>query len=258
MTIHNFASSVRYAGLCAIATMIPASSFAAAINYGDVDDFANGGALEYQEVTEDSGTDATPLFGAPEVVVNRLDFDPTAFASSANGAGDSDFTDGQLNFMIDALPGAGILSFDITESGSYSFGGLGTAATRADFGVLAEVTILEVDGVAVTPIDVVASNSASLNAVDNPGFAAPWSLGLRVELGPALSGMTFTEGVTLAEVVINNTLFTSSEAGTGAFIDKKDFFITPSGDLDPDNVVPEPAAALLATLALAGFAARRR
>ena len=119
------------------------------------------------------------------------------------------------------------------------------------------MTILEVDGAAIAPITVTASTSDSLNAVDDPGFAAPWDLGLLVELGSALTGMTFDEGVTLAEVVINNTLATTSEAGTGAFIDKKDFFIDPAGDLIPDNVIPEPTALVLAGLAAFGLATRR-
>lgn len=245
------------AGCVAVLCSVALSASAAPILYGDFDDIPPG-AIVYAEVQEDSGTDDPPLYGPPEVVVNRLDFDPTGFAASATN-GDADITDGQLNFMIDALPGAGVTSFSITEGGSYTLTGAGTAASFVGYGILVDVTILEVDGVALaTPISFSVDGSETLNLADDPGIAADWEFGLLVEFGPELAGIPFDEGVSLAEIVVNNTLVAVSEPGTIAFIDKKDFFIDPEGDLTPDGEIPEPTAAALALLAAAGFASRRR
>lgn len=242
--------------LCLYALSVASPAFAAPILYGDFDDFPPG-VVVYTEVREDSATDDIPLYGPPEAIVNRLDFDPTAFGAYAGGPGiNSDTTDGQLNFMIDPLPGTGVTSFLVSESGSFSLFGPGGAGTAVGYGVLVEVSILEIDGVSLgTPIDFTVNTSGSMDLTAGMAIASPWSLSLPVTFAPYIPANSF---VTLAEVVVNNTLVATSEAGSTAFIDKKDFFIDPTGDLDPDNVIPEPTAAVLAGLALAGFAARRR
>ena len=73
---------------------------AAAIDYGDY----VGIDVKYLQVTEDSGTDATPLFGTPNLAGNTLDFNPPSFNSSSSGAGGVDITDGTLTFMVEAKP----------------------------------------------------------------------------------------------------------------------------------------------------------
>ena len=82
----------------------------AAIMYGDFDDIPPG-VVMYTDVTESSATDpiSLPLFGAPTIVANDLDFDPMSFGATAPiGPSTADLTDGQLNFGFTALPGRGL------------------------------------------------------------------------------------------------------------------------------------------------------
>jgi len=112
----------------------------------------------------------------------------------------------------------------------------------------------------ISQFDVIVNNGSSFAAPGGLVQNAPWSLGTLVEFGPALASNGFgpDAAVTAGEFVLDNTLIAASESGSLAFIAKKDFTVTPGGPLDPDNVVPEPTAALLASLALAGVVARRR
>lgn len=263
MTPNIVNTFLRTVGFCAVSAILASPALAAPINYGDFSDIPPG-AVMYLDVTESSATDDVPLFGQPEVTVNELDFDPTAFGSSAAN-GDIDITDGQLNFGFETLPGTGIRSLLIEEGGDYSFFN-GSPLTSVNFGVFAKVTVTEVDGVALAPngpggqFDVIVNNGGTFNSPGGIVQNAPWQFGTLLEFGPALAQNGFgpMAVVTAGEFVLNNTLISSSEQGSLAFIAKKDFKITPRGPLDPDNVIPEPTAALLAGLAFAGFAARRR
>jgi hypothetical protein len=246
----------RFAALCALAVSAVSPALAASINYGDVNDFP-AGVVEYQDVTESSSTDNVPLFGAPDADVNKLDFDPQSFgSSSSNGA--VEITDGQLNFSFATLPGTGISSLLFSEGGDFTIFGVG-ASTSVNAGINANILVTAVNGVALAPGDqfnVAGSNTVSLTSV---GLSQPWNLGLLLEFGPSLTLEGFAPGslVTAGEVFLNNTLVTSSDPGTLAFIAKKDFNVTPTGSLDPDNVVPEPTAAVLAAIAIVGLARRR-
>ncbi|QDV72383.1 hypothetical protein [Botrimarina mediterranea] len=256
MKAYTIDSLPRLAALCALAISAVSPALAASINYGDFNDFP-AGVVEYQDVTESSATDAVPLFGAPDVDVNKLDFDPQSFGSSASN-GDLEITDGQLNFSFATLPGTGIDSLEISEGGDFTIVG-GSGSTTVNSGIYANVLVTAVNGIALAPADqfeVEGSTSASFNSV---GLSQPWNLGLLLEFGPALSLNGFAAGslVTAGDFVLNNTLVAASEPGSLAFIAKKDFNITPDGSLDPDNVIPEPTAAALAALALVGLARRR-
>lgn len=248
----------RLGALCAL--IAGQCALAAPINYGDFQDFADGGVVLYTDVTESSATSAVPLYDAPDIDINLLDFDPVGFGASAGGANPSPFlVDGQLNFGFETLPGTGIDSFTFSEGGDYSF--IGSPAS-VGFGIFAKITVTEVNGIALAPEDqfaVIGSNSNSVNAVGGFSFNNPWNLGLLVELGPALAANGFAAGsfVTAGEVVINDTLGASAGTDASAFIAKKDFKVTPGGRLDPDNVIPEPTTALLAIVGLGALAARR-
>lgn len=262
MKAYTIDSLFRLGALCALTLFAATSAQAAAITYGNLNDFP-AGVVEYQNVTESSSTDTVPLFGNPaegdnpKVVVNKLVFEPQSFGSSASN-GDLDITDGQLNFSFATLPGTGISSLQISEGGDFSIFG-GGASTSVNAGIYANVLVTAVNGVTLAPanqFNVIGSTSASYTSA---GLSQPWNLGLLLEFGPALSLNGFASGslVTAGDFVLNNTLISDSETGTLAFIAKKAFNITPAGSLDPDNVVPEPTAAALAALALVGLARRR-
>jgi hypothetical protein len=214
---------------------------AASISYGDFGPVAPG--VRFNDVTESSGTDAVPLYGAPTPFSVGLDFDPTSFVAFA-GAGGLDLTDGQLNFDIKSDSNlVGISGLNLSEAGDYTLFGNGTNATQALAGAIMRVTVTEIDGFAVAPIDLFASNaSIAFNLISNSGVVQPWSLGLFLNIAAQLNslGISFKAGATEVEVSIDNQLLASSEANTLAFIAKKDFRI----DLAP-NIIPEPTSTTL-------------
>lgn len=254
--------SLRLGAICAFAALACQPVMAATINYGDFEDYADGGIIVYQDVTEGSATSAIPLYGAPSIDVNQLDFDPIGFGAIAGGAnGSPTIVDGQLNFSFETLPGSGIDSLLIEEGGDYSFIGSGASV---GFGIFAKLTVTEVNGVALAPtsqFNVIGSVSNSANSPGGFVFNTPWSQGLLLDLGPALASNGFLAGsvVTAGEVTINDTLGALAQAGSSAFIAKKDFVITPGGDLTPDGEIPEPSTAILVVAGLlrAGFRRRR-
>lgn len=257
-----------FAWMVGVSLTIGAScSFAATINYGDFGPDYPPGVTIYQDVRESSGTDPIPpqRFGPPTLSGDNLDFAPTSFVASANGA-ESDTTDVQLNLGMQVVEGinnevgGGLTSLLITESGDYSLLGAGTASTSVVAGISADIDILEVDGVPITPISMFASSSISRDLVtDGPVALAPWNNGLLIEFGPVLAAnnVPFQYGVTKAEVVLDDQLVAIGEAGSVSFIAKKDFLLQPGVTPNPNFVIPEPASAVLA-LALLGCITQRR
>lgn len=245
---------------------VSSASRAASIAYGDFGPELPPGIVAYQDVREDSGTDPVPpgRFGAPTLGGNTLDFDPSGFTASGTG-GAADVTDVQLNFDVSVLSSEGVVAGGITsilftERGDYSLLGGGTAATQVAAGVAVSIDILAVDGAPIAPIHLFASSAILRDLVsDGPVVLAPWDHGVLVEFGPVLAAhaIDFEFGVTRAEVAIDDQLIAVSEAGSVAFVAKKDFRIDPGIVANPGFAVPEPSAALLALTALAGIAGAR-
>jgi hypothetical protein len=68
-----------------------------------------------------------------------------------------------------------------------------------------------------------------------------------------MNGQPFTLGVTKLSVDLDNALYAQSDAGTIAFIDKKDF-----GGLSVTVNVPEPATLCMAVMLGLGMVAWRK
>lgn len=264
----TFKNSRSYAWLaCLAAVLFVSSQASAAIMYGDFSDIPPG-AVMYLDVTESSSTDPVPppKYGAPTITGNDLDFNPTGFgASAADGNPSADITDGQLNFTFMTLPGAGLSNLAISESGDFTlFGAGGTASTSIAAGIYAEVEISEINQTALAnPISITATTQFTTDLVSSPGLNQPWGQVLFVDFGPALINAGFDPAedlVTKGDVAINDTLVAISEIdpATIAFIAKKDFKITPGGELDPEGEIPEPTALALTLLAVAGLGYRRK
>lgn len=238
------------AAALAVALLAPVAQ-AASISYGNFGPIAPG--ISFLNVTESSGTDPVPLYGAPAPYVTGLDFDPTSFVASATGGG-ADITDGQLNFTVMGQKDVAIGKIGLSEGGDYTLVGAGTAASQALAGAVIFVKVTEIDGSPVPAINLSPVNaSVGYNLPANGGIVNPWSLSLLVDVGAQLTSMQvpFVLGATKAEVAINNSLIAISEPGSVAFIAKKDFVI--------DIVtVPEPGTLALAGLALCGVGAASR
>lgn len=230
--------------LALLALLSNAAARGATINYGNF----NAPPVMFLDVTESSGTDTVPLYGPPDPFPVGIDFDPAAFTSSAtNGA--ADITDGQLNFTVMSAPGYGIVGLNLFEAGDYTLAGTGGAATGASAGAIVRATITQINGVAVAPINVGPVNASVGFSLPPGAIVQPWSLGLSQNIAAALQpGQLATK----VEFAINNTLVTTSETGTLAFIAKKDFRV------EIETFIPEPGTLTLVCLGGLGMVALRR
>lgn len=143
-------------GVCATA------GSAASIAYGDFGPVVPG--VHFRNVTESSGTDSVPLYGSPTAFSAGLDFDPMSFISFGNG-GNSDITDGQLNFGVEGETSmtqlVGISSINLFEAGDFTLAGTGTSATQLFAGTIMRVTVTQIDGVDVAPFNLFPSTLQS-------------------------------------------------------------------------------------------------
>ncbi|XAL99260.1 PEP-CTERM sorting domain-containing protein [Phycisphaeraceae bacterium D3-23] len=236
------------AGAIAVGTQTDA----APINYGDF----SGTTVMYLDVTETANSpgDTAPLFGAPSIVGDQLDFDPAGFSAAGNG-GSSDITDAQLNYTLMSAPGTVITSFTVSESGDYSLVGTGSAATQVAYGMsIASITVLEIDGAALgTPITLAAASAfGTADLSGGTTVATPWDLSISYDVNAALTaaGIDYDFGASKIEIVIDDSLFALSESGSAALIAKKNFTI------NTDTDIPEPGS--LALLGLGGLLIARR
>jgi hypothetical protein len=222
----------------------------------------------YLDVTEDANSagDDPPLFGAPNISGDSLDFDPVGFSASATGASGNDITDGNLKFDIVAKPGKYLTNVQFAEAGDATLAGFGTDATFVSVTAMLFIDIEEVDGVAITPVNVMASMAFTPSGAydlathggGGPLFSTGWSGSVTIDLLQALTdnNVPFVNGATRVTFNLDNTLTALSEAGTSSLIAKKDF-----DGLTVTANVPEPGSLALASLALLGLSAsllRRR
>lgn len=217
---------------------------AASIDYGDFGPVPPG--VRFNGVTESSGSDAVPLYGAPTAFSVGLDFDPTSFSAFGNG-GSNDITDGQLNLSMqgDTMGQlVAIESITVVEAGSFTLSGIGTVATRATAGAILRVTVTQIDGVDVAPISLAPVNaSVGFNLVANQGVNQPWSLGVTANIEGQLTSMgtLFTAGATRVDVVISNELLADSETNSIAGMEKQEFMVKATTNVVAGTPTPPPS-----------------
>ena len=255
-------------------------SSAAQVNYGT----HAGTHVCYVNVTEDSGVDEPlPIFGAPTVTGNSMDFNPIGYdASSTNGG--SDTTDSNLVFMVTAKSGSRISKLTLNETGDTTLGGnvtpgsMGTASAVFGSGVL---DIHEVDFQGINHISVPFSFTFNpsggtyflgTDGGGGPLFNTLWTGSVTLDIDAILIANGFTipqgpadpdGGATKISIDLDNTLQAVSQVNTSSTIGKKDFGAVvirsnvptePGGDVE----VPEPATSGLLALAASAALLRRR
>ncbi len=251
---HGF-TTTAISAVALFACSTPAS--AVQINYGDF----VGATVDFLQVTEDSGTDPTPLYGSPTVSADSLDFNPVSFNAFATGAGGVDTTDGTLTLMMMSQSGNFIDKIKFDEAGDFSlsgFSGNAFAAVTANF----FLDIQEVDGVGITPINITTAMTFTpsngdfdlINDGPGPLVDGTWAGLLMVDITQALidNNVPFVNGATKVSVTFDNTLTALSQDGTSAFIAKKDV-----GGVGI-TVIPEPASLGLLALGSLVMMGRRR
>lgn len=237
--------------LCAgVVAACGSAALATPINYGN----RAGATVDFLNITEDSSTDPTPLFGSPTAVVDSLVFNPVSFASfSSNGS--FDLTDGTLTTMVDARPGNFIPTVNITESGDYTLAGTGSPSTWCSASLSVFVTVYEVNDVAVNAFTqsftgTFSPNGGFFSLPANAANAAVWngSGTLNVDAMVAAAGFA-GQHATRIQITLDNSLITFSEPGTLAHIKKKQ-----SGGV----IINVPTPGALGLLGLGGLVATRR
>jgi hypothetical protein len=243
---------------CAALVIVAASNSAQAapINYGNF----SGATVDFLQVTETANfpQNIGPKFGAPTVIGDTLDFNPAGFAVTGIG-GSLGLMDVQLNFTIMARPGRTITDVNVDELGDFKLTGSGTAATQVNYALsLASIKVLEIDHVPLfAPITLNGLTvQGGKNLVANPGTGL-WSLSADYDVEAALlaKNVSFVSGATKIELALDNTLTALSQAGSIAFVAKKDA----SGVVVTVVTIPEPASMLmLASMSCTGILIRRR
>lgn len=243
------------AALLGLALLSGSEAFALVIH----GDFA-GSTVTYRNVREatNSAGDPEPLFGAPTIAGDTLDFDPVGFAASSSGGGAPDVTDANLVFEIEANASQIIDKLLLTEAGSYTLVGTGTAATQVQISAPVFIDIEEVDGVGINPLEIqtalVFSPGSIFNLPANGGVGVVWTGMLMVDITGALisNAISFADGATKISVDMSNILVALSELESTASITKND------ADGVTVTVLPEPATAHLLLLGLGAVLALRR
>jgi hypothetical protein len=252
-----------FAAFCAVLAVLvtSAAAHAATISYGNSPVIPPG--VQFLGVTESSGTDVVPLYGAPASYFPvGIDFNPTSFVASGT-SGSGDLTDGQLNFSavgtFTPTVKVAINKVTVNESGDYTLFGVGTSATSVSAGASIHVTVTEIDGVTLSTPVVLSPVNASIgfNLVANPGVLQPWSIGLTLDVAAQLTSLAipYTYGATKVDVVVDDTLIALSEASSAAFLAKKDFKVSLENNV---VIVPEPVQMSAVVLGAIGIMSRRR
>jgi hypothetical protein len=242
----RIAASIAFGGFVGVGSSLNA----APINYGNF----NGTNVMYQNVTEDSSTDPTPLFGAPTLTNDSLTFNPVSFGASATGAGGVDLTDGTLAATLMTTDTKRIHKVSFAEAGDYTFAGaVGTTATSASVGASFFLQVIGLDNVGVAPITFTGNmaftpSGGTYDFVNDPhGPAAIWNGTVSFDLDALLASRGISGQATKILLSLDNSLFATSEAGTASVIKKKSF---EGVTIVVDTNVPEPAS--LALLAVGG------
>lgn len=244
--------------LAFVTPVLTSSLASAAIVYPDFGPIPPG--ISFTNIFESSVTDPLPLYGPPTGFAVGLDFSPANFGTFSAGGG-GDITDGQLNFtLVAAANNLGYTSIDninLFEAGDFSLTGTGTAGTIASAGAILRASVTQVNGVDIAPVSLTTANAAvNFNLLANPGMVQPWSLGTSINVSAQMMSLFGpNQHATKIDVVINNQMVSISEPLSVSFVAKKEFVISVGAN---SVIVPEPAAASLAMIALAAFSSTVR
>jgi hypothetical protein len=257
MLVYRYSAILLVAfGVLAATSAVPA--VAGSISYGNV----AAQTVVYQNVTE-SSLDPLPLYGAPSVSGNSLQFTPPNFAAQSTN-GTIDFVDGTLNTSIVANPNQGINTISVAEAGDFTLSG---ATAYATISAPIFLRIDDVNGAALISPIVYSTNLVFTPGSGGPGsYATPgdagvgtiWTGSISVDLNAVLAANNMGGNVTQVQWTMDNSLTAYAPSGGISFIKKKD--IGGVALTVQTGGIPEPSSVVLAALGFVGllYAARKR
>jgi hypothetical protein len=214
-----------------------------------------------------SAGDAPPLFGAPTVSGDSIDFNPVGFNAASSGGG-ADITDGQLTFGVKAKTDYAINNLSLSEAGDTTLAGIGNDGTITVVRATGILNVHEVDFVGINVLSLPISLSFAPSNGDygmltdgggGPFYHTQWSGSQLLDVKNLLdaNNIDYDQGATRISVNLDNVLIAVSQAGTTALIAKKNFGgLSITVNVPPGGGgIPEPASAALAGLALLAVAA---
>jgi hypothetical protein len=234
--------------VAAVAFLFPsASTHAAMMNYGTF----VGDTVTFVDVTE-SNLDADLHYQSFSVPDDTLLFDPTGFGVQVSPGPGTGFIDSELEMMIVAHPGFGLISLSFAEEGDYTLAGRGEVAV----GVPLFWEIVEVDGSMITPI--LGSGQADFISTTE-GTGEIWRVDFGLDLAIELATAEETRGeigthVTKMNLRFDNSLSAEADDDQSvAFIKKKQI----EGLHVHTEPVPEPASLAMLVIGVCSLIWRR-
>jgi hypothetical protein len=253
------ALALGYCLTCSLAS--PANGTTFHQDYGTY----TGDTIIFQDVTEDSSTDVSALFGGPRISGNSLAFSPTSFGAYAK-SGSSQFTSSTLSMLITGTGKYAVDRILLTEHGDYTLvGSRGTANTYAKVWAPLAITVYQVNGQSITPL-IYQTNNMSFDPngglfklPGDKGSGVAWGGSITFDVTQLLRDNGYDGYATLVGLTWENNLQATSESGTISYIKAKEAGGTGVTIL-PAEIIPEPMTFVGVLLGLTGLATyvRRR
>lgn len=258
--MRNFALIAVAMGCILVSSFFSAANASSFIeNYGTF----SGEAITFKNVTEESSTHAVAQFGQPDISGNSLTFSPNSFGVYAS-YGSSDIASSKISMVVSSVGARVLDKINFAEGGDYSLiGSKGNSSTRLGVSSPLTVTILKIDGLSITPVQLYSDmtfspSEGTFDLLNDKGRGIAWHGTTTFDLTSTLRGLGLSGYATEIAVNWQTILTAESQAGTIAYIKAKEAGST--GITITTSVVPEPVTLLSLTAAAAGLGAyiRRR
>lgn len=218
----------------------------------------HGPTVSFENVTLGAGgVGGTIRWGDPTFSGTTLSFDPITYQSYAINY-TFDFLDIYNSMFLTSVPGNAVDQFVLTRSGIYAVIGPETDAPLLTSNDGFGVTVLEIDGMPIEPLNLTGAQSLTsfYTSSGNPD-GLPWTVQLSVDISGQLDdlGILYTTGATRVQLLLGHTLRPQGGAGIQSYyqVNHVEFAAIPA-----IGEIPEPATFALTAAMLTAIVGRWR